>query len=354
MVAVAIDIESYLTDIEPDNVCGVDLEYDAEFIAFEQEVQGKEEQIMGDSVIEAEPPNWREVIKQAEKLLTRTRDLRIFVNYLRALTATEGILGLADGMHLLKSAIESHWNKIHPQLDPDDDNDPTERINVLMSLCDFDTFLKPLHKIPLVESKALGRFNLRDIQIANGSVSAAESEDKDKLPQLAVIEAAFQECASETLQATANAVAGALQDLKQMESFITEQVGVNNAASFSELSALLKEISTILNQQLERLGLTEDTSDDVEPSDASAEQATAQQPVKAVTLPGINNNQDVINALNLIADYYKKNEPSSPIPLLLERVTRLVGKSFMEVLQDMAPNGVEQVEVLRGGSSNNE
>jgi len=353
VVTVAIDIESYLTDIGPDNVCGADLEYDAEFIAFEQEVQGKEEQIMGDSVIEAEPPNWREVIKQAEKLLTRTRDLRIFVNYLRALTATQDILGLADGMNLLRSAIETHWNNIHPQLDPDDDNDPTERINVLMSLCDFDTFLKPLHKIPLVESKALGRFNLRDIQIANGSVSAAESDDKDKLPQLAVIEAAFQECASETLQATANAAAGALQDLKQMESFITEKVGVNNAASFSELSTLLKEISTILNQQLERLGLTEDTSDDVETTDSSTEQAAA-QPVKAIGLPGINNNQDVINALKLIADYYKKNEPSSPIPLLLERVTRLVGKSFMEVLQDMAPKGVEQVEVLRGGSSNNE
>lgn len=355
LAAVAIDIERYLTDIEPDNVCGADLEYDAEFIAFEQEVQGKEEQTMGDSVIEAEPPNWREVIKQAEKLLTRTRDLRIFVNYLRALTATQGILGLADGMHLLSSATETHWDHIYPELDPDDDNDPTERINVLMTLCDFSSFLRPLQKIPLVESKALGRFNLRDIQIANGSVNASASDSETELPSLAAVEGAFQECAAEVLQATANAAAEALKDLNQMESFITEQVGINNAPSFTELRKILKDVNTILADQLSKRGLNdseEQGNGDLD-LEANNEQSIVANPVKVSGPAGINNNQDVIKSLNLICDYYKKNEPSSPIPLLLERVTRLVGKDFMEVLRDMAPNGVEQVEFLRGLSNNN-
>lgn len=80
------------------------------------------------------------------------------------------------------------------------------------------------------------------------------------------------------------------------------------------------------------------------------EQPAAVKSTKASALPGINSDQDVIKALTLISEHYKKNEPSSPIPLLLERVSRLVGKDFMEVLQDMAPNGVEQVEFLRGSS----
>jgi len=353
---VAIDIESYLTEIEPDNVCGEDLEYDAEFIAFDQEVQGKEEQSMGDSVIEAEPPNWREVIKQAEKLLTRTRDLRVFVNYLRALTETQGLLGLADGMLLLKSATEKYWENIHPELDPDDDNDPTERINILMTLCDFETFLKPLHKIPLVESKALGRFNLRDIQIANGSVTVSESEEGTELPSLATVEGAFQECEAENLTATAEAARQALENLDQMEALITDNVGVNDAASFTEFRTILKEFNSILSEQVERRGLgdeVEGESDGSEEDDTNNEQAGTVKIVKTAP-PGINSNQDVIKALSLIADYYKKNEPSSPIPILLERVNRLVGKDFMEVLQDMAPNGVEQAEFLRGGTSSEE
>ena len=351
----AIDVEGYLTDIDPDNVCGEDLEYDAEFIAFEQEVQGKEEQIMGDSVIEAEPPNWREVIKQAESLLTRTRDMRVFVNYLRALTETQGFMGLADGMHLLRCVTEKYWDSIHPQLDPDDDNDPTERINILMALCDFETFLTPLHKIPLVESKTFGKFNFRDIQIANGNISVAESDDGAELPQLSAIDGAFQECEAENLKATANAISEVLQNLDLMESFISDQVGINDAASFSELRAILKEINTILAGQLENRGLDQATEEDDESEnvgEAGAEQAESAKPVKTAGPAGINNNQDVIKALNLICDYYKKNEPSSPIPLLLERVIRLVGKNFMEVMHDLVPDGVEQVEFLSGVTNN--
>ena len=351
----AIDAESYLTEIAPDNVCGEDLEYDAEFIEFEQEIQGKEEQTMGDSVIEAEPPNWREVIKQAEKLLVRTRDMRVFVNYLRALTETQGFLGLADGMHLLRCVTEKYWENIHPQLDPDDDNDPTERINILMALCDFESFLTPLYKIALVESKAFGKFNFRDIQIANGNISVAESDDDAELPTVSAIDGAFQECEAENLKATANAVSETLQNLDLLESFITEQVSVNDAASFSELRALLKEINTLLVGQLENRGLDQTTEEDGESEnagEASAEQPGAEKPVKTAGPVEINNNQDVIKALNLICDYYKKNEPSSPIPLLLERVNRLVGKNFMEVMYDLAPNGVEQVEFLSGVTNN--
>ena len=350
-----IDIEKYLTEIEPDNVCGEDLEYDPEFIAFEQAVQGKEEQSMGDSVIEAEPPNWREVIKLAEKLLARTRDMRVYVNYLRALTETQGMKGLADGLLLLRSATEKYWKDIHPELDVDDDNDPTERINILMMLCDFESFLKPLHSVPLVESKALGRFSLKDIQIANGSIAQPSGEDADP-PSLAAIDGAFQDCDEDELKVLIQSASEALSNLDLMESFVTEQVGINDAASFSEFRTMLKEINGVYSEQAERLSLN-DVSDTDEASDEdkqSTGQSGAGKAVKTAP-PGINNNQDVIKALNLISDYYRKKEPSSPIPLLIERVIGLVGKDFMEVLQDMAPNGVEQVEFLRGPSgSNNE
>ena len=348
-----IDIEKYLTEIEADNACGEDLEYDPEFIAFEQAVQGKEEQSMGDAVIEAEPPNWREVIKQADKLLARTRDMRVYVNYLRALTQTQGIIGLADGLQLLRNATEKYWQAIHPQLDVDDDNDPTERINILMTLCDFEIFLKPLHSVPLIESKVLGRFSLRDIQIANGSI-AHTSEDNSDLPSITAIDGAFQDCDEDELKTLIQSAAESLINLDQMEAFITEQVGINDAASFAEFRSILKEINAVYSGQAERLGLNESTdiSEEADESSQSTGQSGAEKVVKTVP-PGINNNQDVIKALNLSADYYTKKEPSSPIPLLLERVIRLVGKDFMAVLQDMAPNGVEQAEFLRGSSSNN-
>jgi len=61
---VAIDIDAYLKDIDSDNVCGKDLQYDPKFIELEQAIKGKPEQQMGGTVTEAEPPNWRDIRKQ--------------------------------------------------------------------------------------------------------------------------------------------------------------------------------------------------------------------------------------------------------------------------------------------------
>ena len=51
----AIEIDDFLKDIDPDNVCGDDLQYDPVFIELEREIKGKPEQQMGDTVVEAEP-----------------------------------------------------------------------------------------------------------------------------------------------------------------------------------------------------------------------------------------------------------------------------------------------------------
>ena len=346
----SLDIESYLQEISPDEPCGEDLEYDAEFIALEQDIKGKPEVQIGDTFQEAEPPNWREIIKSCEKLLERTRDLRVLISYFRALAATQGITGVADGLALIKALTEARWETIYPQLDPDDDNDPTERINILMTLCDFSTTLRPLQTIPLVESKALGRFSLRDLHIAEGKITPTSSED-DSQPTLSNIDAAVQDSDIEQLQQTTTAINDCLENLNNLEKFVTEQVGVSNAPSFGELRQLLKEMSSITAKWLESRGVSDkadgesaDIEDDGQDGNASSEVVVKKIPA------GINNNQDVIKALNQICEYYHKNEPSSPIPLLIKRVIGLVGKDFMEVLRDIAPNGVEQVEFLSGST----
>ena len=55
-----------------------------------------------------------------------------------------------------------------------------------------------------------------------------------------------------------------------------------------------------------------------------------------------------MRALELICEYYANNEPSSPVPLLARRAKRLVTMDFMEILQDLAPEGVSQVEIIKG------
>ena len=56
----------------------------------------------------------------------------------------------------------------------------------------------------------------------------------------------------------------------------------------------------------------------------------------------------MLKTLDKLCEYFDRNEPSSPVPILLRRAKRLINKSFMDIVRDMASNGVSQVELLRG------
>ena len=64
----------------------------------------------------------------------------------------------------------------------------------------------------------------------------------------------------------------------------------------------------------------------------------------------INSQEDVIRVLDMACEYFKQHEPSSPVPLLLQRAKRLVAKDFMEILRDLTPAGVTQAEEISGVS----
>lgn len=344
----AINIDDYLKDIDPDNVCGDDLQYDPKFIELEQAIKGKPEQQMGDTVTEAEPPNWRDIKKQSEALLSRTIDLRVLICYVRALIALEGFLGLQDGLMLIRTLVENRWDSIHPQLDPDDDNDPTERINTLLSLCDHEIVLWPLQQTPLLESKALGRFNFREISIASGKSTATSNE---KQVNQATIDAAVQDSELDHLQQTFQAVTVSLDDINQLENVVTNYVGISDAPSFADLRLFLKECKAFLLTSLEKKGDGADINQElVTASHAPLEGdvVTSSSTTTKSALGVINNNQDVIKTLNQVCDYYRKNEPSSPVPLFIERAIRMVGKNFMDALKEIAPTGVDEAKIILG------
>ena len=62
----------------------------------------------------------------------------------------------------------------------------------------------------------------------------------------------------------------------------------------------------------------------------------------------VTSNQDVLKALDMIISHYEQNEPSSPVPLLIKRAKRLVGKSFVDIIRDLSPDAMSQVKMVSG------
>jgi len=350
-----IDVDLLLKDITAEAPSGTeDLEYDPAFIGLEKLAEGIPEKRVGDKIIEeAREPSWKEVKTAALALLERTHDIRVTISLLRALLHTDGLLGVRDGLALLSDMIERYWDTLYPQLDPDDNNDPTQRVNILMALCDREMILLDLMKTPLCSSRAVGTFCLRDIHIATGKISVTE-EEKEKAVNTATINAAFQDCGAEILQETITAIAESLEYVNRMEAMLVERLGASDAPHFGEIRQVLSDMNTAMGNQQSTAVPGPTMDQEPSPQAEALASGTKQRPTRATPtnmgnqMEEITSRQDVISLLTKICSYYEQNEPASPVPLLLRRAMGLVEKDFLTIMEDLVPDSVSQIKLLGG------
>jgi type VI secretion system protein ImpA len=62
----------------------------------------------------------------------------------------------------------------------------------------------------------------------------------------------------------------------------------------------------------------------------------------------IESRDDVVRILGQVCDWVERHEPSNPAPLLIRRAQRLMSKSFLDLVKDLAPQGLTQIEQIAG------
>ncbi len=332
-----VDVACLLTPVSEDSPCGEDLEYDPQFLHLERAAVGQPERIMGDAVLAAEPPQWREISQLGEQLLQRSKDLRICQFLLQGALAVEGLRGLADSLLLVQRLLENHWAGLHPMLDADDDNDPTLRLNALVGLAS-ETTLNLLRDTPLIRSRAFGAISLRAAANASGLQHfQGESLGGDQL------RGALQDCDPQQLEATRQALDEARQALQGIEQQVAAQLGVEQGVDLGALDRPLKLARQILGSAQSA------EADDAAPTGAGEEPAQVHHlPTPPRSSGQIDNRDDVLQSLQRILDYYARHEPSSPVPVLLNRARHLVSADFAAIVRNLIPDGMSQFENLRG------
>jgi type VI secretion system protein ImpA len=341
-----LNIESLLQPISAEAPCGPDLEYDPAFLELDRLSESKPEQQLGKTIVAAQEPDWKEVADRTLALLAKTKDIRIAVRLTRARLYTEGLAGFAFGLAVVRGIVETFWDGFYPKLDPEEGNDPTFRVNILMGLCDATTFIDRVRMVPIVTSRSFGRFSLRDLAIASGEITPLPGVVP---PTAAAIDGAFTECQVSELQATAEALRAAHASLAAIEAFVGEKVGGSNGPNFSKLTGTLQSAEKILSARLLQRGVgIAPAGNATDAGDGSGDSAEGSDADRKSISGEIRNRDDVIRMLDKLCSYYERLEPSSPIPILLQRSKRLVSASFLDIVRDMAPNGLAEVENLRG------
>jgi type VI secretion system protein ImpA len=339
-----LDIDALITPLGDEQPAGEDLEYDPEFGELERTAQGTPEKRTGDAVIEAVPPDWREVRDKALALFDRTRDLRVAVHLTNALLHLEGFSGMRDGLQLCLQLSQTFWDTVYPQLD-EDDGDVTIRANAVRELANRERLLRYVLDTPFVAARVAGSFTLRDLKVIAGELHPREGDDRP-VPQPALIEAAFREMEVAEVETIAQVLADCIGAAQAIEAFYTSQVGAVDAPDLGLLTAELQQIHKHVMAEMSKLGLGEQTQAEGESADAggsgSAPAAAAGhgQPISG----DVRSREDVLRLIDKICFYYQQQEPSSPVPILLKRAASLVNKSFMEIVADLTPSGVSEAQ----------
>jgi type VI secretion system protein ImpA len=327
-----INSEQFLSPISAGQPAGPNLEYEAAFTELERAAQGRAEQRMGDSIVPAEPPDWVVVIERATSLLERTRDLRVAVHLALALLHRHGYAGFVEGLELAQRMLETFWPTAHPELDPEDDDDPTMRSTALAAL-GTPGVVQTLRSLPLIQTRALGAVSMRDIQALSSDAPTLDA---------ATVERAFQEVELPALVETTQTVQRCRDAVSRIDAVFEAHTG-SRGPDLTPLTQVLRDIFRTLGP---RLQARQESDEDASPElDDSKSDGSSRGP----SLSGeIRSREEVVRAIDKICAYYARFEPTSPLPLLLERCRRLVSSSFVEIIKDLAPDSVARVESLGG------
>ncbi|MCW7540742.1 type VI secretion system protein TssA [Aquabacterium sp. A7-Y] len=334
-----IDLDVLLAPVSESSPCGDDLEYDAQFMALEQAARGKAEQQFGDTVVAAEEPDWGEVIDTATALLLRTKDLRIATYLARGLARTGGPAGLGRGLELLHGLCERYWDQLYPQLDADDGFDPIMRMNALAPLAHPEAGLRELREGPCVRTRG-GAISVKQIEYA---LALVEPPAGQALPSEQEILSAFREAAA----ADAGFVEGmrrASVQANALQTWLNEKIGSDQAVDLRPLRLILNAVTKMVDQVAAPAEAAADAAGEV----PAGEGAGAGSPVR-VAVPGeMRSREDVLRMLDKAIEFLERNEPTNPAPLLLRRAQRLMTMNFLEIIEDMTPDGASTVRNLAG------
>ena len=277
------------------------------------------------------PPPWDEIKSQALEALGKSKDLRLLAYLGTASLRTDGLPAFAEALTVASQWLQTYWSDVFPHID----GDAVARRSALDYFADPMAVLEGLRRTPLVRHPRHGTFSLRDVEIATGQAPAREEDVKYEEAQ---IHAAFDETSDAALEQLAQSASDAAGAIKNITATMAASGGPDAAPDLEPLSSLLVRIGRKVTMQ-RRLA--------TDGSDAGADDGSPEAD-RPVAVGAIRSREDAIRALDAVATFFRRNEPSSPIPLIVDRAKRLVAKDFLDVLADVAPDGISQARNAGG------
>jgi len=343
-----MDLETLVAPLPGLPHCGPDLMFSAEFDQL-AELRRHDDATLaqGEWVSEIKRADWPAVMRLCESLLrTRTKDLRLAAWWTEAAAHAQGYAGLADGLTLYAALCRAHWDDVHPQ---PEDGDVELRIGSISWLLGQVGGLA--RSLPLLEFEEQA-LSLADIDAARQRpAGAAAAPGRPPLLTMDMVAKARRAMPAARMQAQLEGARRLPQALALLQTVVDEHLG-DNGPGFAPLRDTVAAALASLERLAREMGLAA-----AEPADAASHppQDTAADSDVPATGPGGSQGPPASRAqalaqLRLVADYFRRNEPHSPVAYLVDRAARWGEMPLHEWLRSVLKEQgtLAQIEELLG------
>jgi type VI secretion system protein ImpA len=315
--------------IAPEAPCGESLEDTPTLAAFDAY------RVFGLLTAPQHEPDWRELRTTSLAALARSKDFRVLAHLAAAMSHTSSLAETLQLFPLVELWLQRYWDEVYPRID----SDAIMRKNALSDFADRVAIIDGMRRLPLVVHAQLGSFSLRDIDIATGVQANPDPEIEPRAGS--EVAAAIAGANAESLTKISSLAAKARASLEASQEIMRTRGG--NPSATPQLEALFAQLARIQQVLAPRLahGSESETRTAVAGEVSSAS-------VDATPVGAIKSRHDAMRALDAVANYFRRNEPSSPVPLIVERAKRMVTMDFLEVIADLAPDALEQARRAAG------
>lgn len=326
-----IDIKMLLAPISDENPTGEDMSFSTEFSEIKEARRADDDLPQGEWARENKVAEWVSVRQRTIDLLqTRTKDLQLAVWLSEALTQQHGFPGLYAGMTLVREIMMAYWDKLFPAID----DGLAIRAGKISWL---NTTLAPVIETISLTAQSEGGYSLRHWNeakevdnIARRDPAAAkrlvDEENKLTSDQINKSVAATPEAFYESLYSDLVAC----QDAFKLLDNLVDMKFADEAPSLASLKNVIEsclQLVTRIAKEKGMLGMEKD-------GDSGTDKSLVKQAGPA-SAGRLGSREEALRKLAEVAQYFRANEPHSPIAYLVDRAAKWGHMTFDQWLQEV-------------------
>ena len=286
---------------------------------------------------------WAPVLELAPQALSKqTKDLEILAWLIEGLVRTEGFAGLRDGFRLAREWVEKYWDGLYPLPDEDGVATTVAAFAGLNGEGSEGTLIVPIKKVPITADTPSGQYaswhygQARDISRLEDEEKRAEREAAAPVT-MDKFNAALRTSPPQFYLDLLDDIQDSLEEFKLLCAAFDERCGAAAPASSNIKNAIESVLDTV---RFVSKDILPDSAPEAASPAAGAEAGEAATASPAGAAPvgapsAVQSREDAFATLHKVSEFFRKAEPHSPVPYLLEQAVRWGRMPLPDLLQEL-------------------